>query len=272
MSGVSILAAGSIMDHLEPRYAWHWPGFEIHLDKWNDWAEHTIGVNPDITAHIVMMWIAALACLMFFVPVARSFVMVPRGLRNFLEPVLLYIRDEMVYPWLGEKDGRFLLPYFWTIFFFILAMNLIGLLPAPFGITATGTWNVTGALALMTLLVGIIGGMVKKGAFGYWFGLIPPGVPWWLWIVIWPIEVLGMLTKHAALMIRLFANMTAGHAIIAVLAMWLTFAPALVPIRVIQAGGSVAMILFEILIGLIQAYIFTILSAIYISLSLAEEH
>ena len=154
---------------------------------------------------------------------------------------------------------------------------MIGLLPSPFGITATGNFNVTGALAVMTLCVGIFGGIAKKGFVHYWVGLVPPGAPpgifgLFLKLFIFVLEVIGLLARHVALMIRLFANMTAGHAILAVLAMWMSLAPMLLPIRVFQAGGSVAMICFEIFIALVQAYIFTILSAIYIGLSLAEEH
>ena len=278
MAGTTILAAGGILDHLEPRYLWHGPGFEVDLGRLNHAVQGALGFNPDITTHIVMMVAAALATWLFFLPVARRYVDVPGGVRNLLEPILLYIRDEMVYPWMGEHDGRKFLPYFWTLFFFILAMNLIGLLPAPFGITATGNFNVTGALAVMTLLVGVGGGMAKKGTLKYWWGLVPPGAPpgifgLFLKIFILVLEVIGLIARHVALMVRLFANMTAGHAILAVLALWLTYAPAgMLPIRAFQAFGSVAMILFEIFISLVQAYIFTILSAIYIGLSLAEEH
>ena len=177
MSGISTLAADSIMSHLAPRYEGHGPGFHVNLASFNSWMEETLGLNPDVTTHIVMMAFAALAVWGFFLPVARRYVEVPGGVRNFLEPVLLFIRDQMVYPWMGEKDGRKYLPYFWSIFFFILACNLIGLLPAPFGITPTGNFNVTGALAVMTLMVGVVGGMMKKGAVGYWVGLVPPGMP-----------------------------------------------------------------------------------------------
>jgi F-type H+-transporting ATPase subunit a len=277
MAGITILASESILNHLEPRYAWHWPGFEVHLDRANHWVQGILGFNPDITTHIVMMVAAALFTLLFFIPVARRYVDVPRGMRNFLEPVLLFVRDEMVYPWMGEHDGRTYLPFIWTLFFFILAMNLIGLLPAPFAVTPTGNFNITGALALMTLLVGIIGGMVKKGTLKYWWSLVPPGAPpgifgLFLKVFILILEFIGMIARHIALMVRLFANMTAGHAILAVLALWLTFAPAMVPIRAFQAFGSVAMVCFEIFIALVQAYVFAILAAIYIGLSLAEEH
>jgi len=281
MGDASMLAA-NILDHLEPRYTWHMPGpgehgYVFDLGIVNRWFEANLGFNPDITTHIVMMLFATLAVFLFFIPIARRYVEVPFGLRNFLEPVLLFIRDEMVYPNMGEKDGRTYLPYFWTLFFFILACNLIGLLPSPFGITPTGNFNVTGALAVMTLMVGVVGGTVKKGAAGYWLGLIPPGMPpgpggFLLKFFIFFLELIGLIARHVALTIRLFANMTAGHAILAVLAMWLTLTPAMLPIRAFQAMGSVAMISFEIFIALVQAYIFTILSAIYIGLSLAEEH
>jgi len=282
MSGV----LASIIDHLAPSYTWHWPwpmpmdehGHRyVDLSGLNHWVEGAVGFNPGITTHIVMLWFAALAVFLFFIPIARSYVEIPRGIRNFLEPVMLFIRDQMVYPWMGKKDGRTYLPYFWTVFFFILACNLIGLLPAPFGVTATGNFNITGALAVITLMVGVVGGMVKKGGIKYWISLVPPGAPpgvfgFFLKCFIFVLEVIGLIARHVALMIRLFANMTAGHAILAVLAMWLTFTPAMVPVRAFQALGAVAMTSFEIFIALVQAYIFTILSAIYIGLSLAEEH
>lgn len=273
MAGTTILLAGNILDHLEPRTMWHWPGFEVDLGAFNGWVAGAVGFNPNVTTHVVMMLFAAVATWLFFLPTAARYVDVPRGMRNFLEPVLLYIRDEMVYPWMGEHDGRKFLPYFWTLFFFILAVNFIGLLPPPFGVTATGNFNVTGALALTTLLVGVGAGMKKKGALGYWLGLVPPGVKgFFLKFFLLVLEIVGLFARHVALMIRLFANMTAGHAILAVFAMWLSLDPAMLPVRAVQAAGSVVMTCFEIFIALVQAYIFTLLSAIYIGLSLAEEH
>jgi F-type H+-transporting ATPase subunit a len=276
MAGTAILLAesgGSILEHLQPEYTWKWPGFEVHLDHLNSWVQGTLGFNPGITTHIVMMVFAALFCGFLFIPVARRYVDVPGGLRNFLEPMLLYVRDEMVYPWMGEKDGRLYLPFFWSMFFFILCCNLIGLLPAPFGMTPTGNFNVTGALAIVSLLVGMIGGSIKKGGLGYWISMAPPGVDnVFLKAFIIVLEFIGLIARHIALMIRLCANMTGGHAILAVLGLWLSLTPAMLPIRACQAGGSVAMVCFEILIALIQAYVFTILSAIYIGLALAEEH
>ena len=118
MTRAPLLAAGDIMHHLTPQYLWQmpWGGAKhpvyVNLWDWNLAVESVTGINPGIHTHIVMMWFAALAVCAFFIPISRSFMLVPTGMRNFLEPVLLFIRDEMVYPNMGEKDGRTYLPYF----------------------------------------------------------------------------------------------------------------------------------------------------------------
>lgn len=204
-----------------------------------------------------------------------------RGLVALVELGCVWVRDEIVYPWLGEHEGRKLLHFFWTLFYFILLSNLIGLLPQPlnlFGKTATGNIMVTAALALVTFAMIQVRGMMKHGWGKYWVHLVPHGVPVFLWPLVWVIEFIGLFTKPFALTVRLFANMTAGHAILAVLGgffLGVGHYPNLLVggLSTFATIGFVLFImLFETLVALIQAYIFTVLTAIFVSLAVAEEH
>jgi len=207
----------------------------------------------------------------------------PKGFQSLIEVTLVWIRDEIVYPSMGAHNGRKYLYFFWTLFFFILGSNLLGLIPFlppinPFGKAATGNIMVTGALAIITFLMVQISGMRKHGWGKYWINLVPGGVPAALWPLVWAIEFVGLIAKPFALTVRLFANMTAGHAILAVLVGFFMgvrhYDSAL--IGGLSSIGTFAfylfIMLFETLVALIQAYIFTILSAIFVGMALAEEH
>jgi F-type H+-transporting ATPase subunit a len=236
-----------------------------------------------LTAHHVLMLMVAGFMIWLFSWASKAMTSQPKktGVLALLEVGLVFVRDEIVYPWLGEEKGRKLLPFFWTLFFFILFSNMLGMLPAPFNLwhrTATGNLAVTGALALVAFLVIQLAGMRQHGWGGYWLHLVPHGVPWAIWPIVWIIEFIGLLTKPFALTVRLFANMTAGHAILAVLFGFL-WGIAHYTNAAIGASASVAtfafmlfIMLFETLVALIQAYIFTVLTAIFTSLAVAEEH
>jgi F-type H+-transporting ATPase subunit a len=166
---------------------------------------------------------------------------------------------------------------FSTLFFFILSCNLFGLLPQPFGRTATGTPWVNAGLAFgITFCVGILGaGIWEKGPLHFFTGLVPHGVPKPLWPLLFVIELVGLVVKPFALTIRLTANMTAGHIILAVLGGFLTMAISSVGAAVAvgaSAFGYFAITVFEIAIAFIQAYIFTILSSVFVGQSLSHEH
>ena len=205
----------------------------------------------------------------------------PKGLGGLVEVTLVWVRDEIVYPWLGPERGRQYLYFFWTLFFFILLSNLIGLLPVPlnpWGKTATGNISVTAALALITFVMVQVSGMKQHGWGKYWLHIVPGGIPTALWPLMWLVEFIGLFTKPFALTVRLFANMTGGHAIMAVLGgFFLGVAHYANPIiggavSVATLGFALFIMLFETLVALIQAYIFTVLSAIFVSLAVAEEH
>ena len=234
------------------------------------------------TQHHVLLIIVGVVMIAGFMLVAmRARTGVPGGFTSLVEVGLVWVRDEIVYPWLGEERGRKYLYFFWTLFFFILVNNVLGLLPwpaNPYGKTATGNISVTMALATVTFLMVQVSGMKQHGLAGYWKNLIPPGIPKALVPLLALVEFIGLFTKPFALTVRLFANMTAGHAIVAVLVVGLwgitNFSnPAIGGLTTISAFAFILFImLFETLVALIQAYIFTTLTAIFISLAVAEEH
>lgn len=235
------------------------------------------------TAHHVLLLAVAGFTIWLFWWAAKRIGTQPKktGLLALLEVGLVWVRDDIVYPWLGEERGRRYLPFFWTLFFFILFSNMIGMAPFPLNPwhrTATGNLAVTGALATIAFGVIQVSGMKQHGWGKYWLHLVPHGVPWPLIPIVWFIEVVGLLTKPFALTVRLFANMTAGHAILAVLFGFL-WGIAHYTNAAIGATATAAtflfmlfIMLFETLVALIQAYIFTVLTAIFTSLAVAEEH
>lgn len=186
-----------------------------------------------------------------------------------------WIRDEMVYPNLGEKDGRRLLPLFLSVFFFVAFMNLFGLV--PYGLTATASIYVTAGLATLTLLVMIVGGMLVQGPIKFWTSLIPGGVPGWLVPLIFPLELAGLIIKPFALTMRLMANMTGGHLVIlSFMGLMFYFGQTSQAIGFgvspLVVGMSVFMMIIEGFVALLQAYVFTLLSIIFVGMCLHPDH
>jgi len=235
------------------------------------------------TARQALLVFCAVFMIVLFTWASRRITSTPqkKGVVALLEVALVWVRDEIVYPWLGPERGRRYLGFFWTLFFFILFANVWGLLPFPvnpWDRTATGNLAVTGALAAIVFVVIQVSGMREHGWGKYWIDLVPHGTPWFLWPLLFVIELIGIFTKPFALTVRLFANMTGGHAILLVLFGFLLgvqrYASPLigVPSTLASFAFILFITLFEVLIALIQAYIFTILSVIFVSLAVAEEH
>ena len=187
-----------------------------------------------------------------------------------------WIRDEMVYPNMQRKHADKLLPLFISLFFYILFMNLFGLV--PFGATATASIFVTGSLAALTLVLMLVGGIIVQGPIKFWTSLVPHGVPGWLIPLMFPLEVVGLFIKPFALMVRLGANMLGGHLVLlSFLGLALYFGThfgsavglAIAPVSV---GMSVFMLIIESFVSLLQAYVFTLLSVIFIGSCLHPDH
>jgi F-type H+-transporting ATPase subunit a len=211
------------------------------------------------------------------------FLGVPRYLRtgqgDYLTRIFagfaLWIRDEMVYPVMGKEGGRQFLPFFLTLFFFILFMNLLGLVPGS--ATATASIWVTGAMAAITLSTMVFGGMIAQGPIAYWKNLVPH-VPLALWPLMFVVELVGVFVKPFALTIRLFANMTGGHLVVLSLMGMLFFFAAEMGQAVgwatspVWVGFAVFIMIIEFFVAMLQAYIFTILSILFVQASLHPEH
>lgn len=229
---------------------------------------HLFGLDLSITRHVVMMWLASGLLILSLLACFRRPRLVPSGLANLLEAIVVFLRDEVVLPVMGE-GGRPFIPFLLTVFFFILYCNLLGLV--PYSATATGNISVTAALALISFAVTQGTGIVHNGFFGHWKGLVPSGLPAPLLIIMVPIEIIGMLAKPFALCIRLFANMIAGHIAIVVFlgliimlkSYWV--APASVAL-------AAALYLLEIFIAFVQAFIFTLLTALFVSMAAHPQH
>ena len=237
-------------------------------------------LDLSITKNVFALFVSMTIILWVFLSVAKTYKLrnnlPPKGLQSLVEPVLLFVRDDIARPAIGHKYERFM-PYLLTIFFFILVNNLMGLIPFfPFGANVTGNIAVTMVLALLTFFITTFSANKK-----YWVHIVnTPGVPWWLKfpLPLMPfIELVGMLTKPVVLMIRLFANITAGH-IIAIGFFSLIFIfGALNPTMgygasVISIIFTVFMTLLELLVAFIQAYVFTLLSALYFGMAVEEHH
>ena len=221
------------------------------------------GFDISITKHVLMMWIAGAILIIVFRVSFRKGELVPRGFANILEAIILFIRDDIVYANLG-KVGQGYVGYFLTLFFFVLTCNLLGLV--PFAATATSNIAVTASLAVISFVMIQASGIKKKGLKNYIKEFIPGDIPVWLIPVMIPVEIISMFTKPFALAIRLFANMTGGHVVILALFGLITTFKA-TPVILFP----LAITILELLIIFIQAYIFTFLTAIFISLNMQEE-
>ncbi len=209
--------------------------------------------------------------------------LVPTGFTNFVETVCQYLRKEIAEPVLGVHTDRFI-QYVWSAFFFVLTVNLLGLLPIPavsalfgthLGGAATGNIWVTAALAVLTLVLMVVNGL-RFGGMAY-IKHFNPG-PWWLFLLLVPVEILGLFAKAFALAVRLFANMIAGHILLGVLlGLIFTSVKALgtgagLAVTSIIVFGSVAITLLEVFVAFLQAFIFTFLTALFIGMSVNVHH
>lgn len=239
-----------------------------------DGEEHVVTneqpLSFSITKNVLSMMIASILVLLVFISVARAYKKRPgrpKGLQAFMEPIILFVKDDIVFPNLGKKTDKFL-PFLLTIFFFILFNNLLGIIPIiPGGANVTGNIAVTMTLALFTFFV-----INLNGNKHYWKHILwMPGVPVFVKPILAIVELMGMIVKPIALTIRLFANITAGHIIILSLVSLIFIFESFT-----MAPVSILFVLFmnclELLVAFLQAYIFTMLSALFISMAVEEHH
>jgi F-type H+-transporting ATPase subunit a len=230
------------------------------------------GFDISITKHVVMLWLVSALLLIVFSVVGGQYKNLtprnaPKGLANAMEALVEFIRVDVAKSNIGHGYEKHL-PYLLTVFFFILFCNLLGLI--PYGATATGNVNVTLTLSIFTFFVTQIAAFKAHGVKGY-LQHLTAGTHWSLWIIMVPIEIIGQFTKPFALTIRLFANMTAGHIII----LSLIFISFILKSYIVAAAVSVPFAIFidllELFVAFLQAFVFTMLSALFIGLATAHE-
>jgi len=222
-----------------------------------------------ITKNVFSLLLSVIILLWLFIKMANSYKTndkAPKGLAGFMEPLVLFVRDDIAIPNIGEKKYAKFMPYLLTVFFFIWINNLIGLIPFfPFSSNLTGNIVFTMVLALITFIITTL-----NANKDYWKHILLPPVPKALYPIMIPIEIIGMFTKPFALMIRLFANITAGHIIILSLVS-LIFIFKTVWISPVSGVFVIFMSILEMLVAALQAYVFTLLSALFIGMAV-EEH
>jgi F-type H+-transporting ATPase subunit a len=244
----------------------------IEVNEHGEMVEAGLPLDFSITKNVFMMMLSVIILLWVFLGLARVYkksgIGEPKGLAGFIEPVIVFIEEDVAIPNIGEDRYYRYMPYLLTIFFFILLNNLMGLIPFfPFGANVTGNIALTMVLAVFTFLITSFSGNKT-----YWQHIFnTPGVPIWLAPIMIPVEIIGMFTKPFALMVRLFANITAGHIIVlSLISMIFIFK------SVFMSVPSMVMVIFmdfiELLVAFLQAYIFTLLSALFIGLAMPEHH
>ena len=225
-------------------------------------------VDFSITKNVVSMLLIALLMFWLFSRLAKSYKKnngIPTGVGRFLEPLVLFVRDEIAIPNIGEKKYKKYMSFLLTVFFFIWLLNLLGM--TPLGVNVTGNIAVTFALALIVFLITNL--TANKNYWGHIFWM--PGVPTLMKVVLAPIELLGVFIKPFSLMIRLYANMTAGHVVImSIVGMMFLFKSWIG--SPLSFGLAFALSILELLVAALQAYIFTMLSALYFGSANEEAH
>ncbi len=300
--------AGSVMDRVGDNIIHHVSNSDIshpiiHLPT-------IFGIDFSVTKHVLMLWVVALiACVAIIVPVRRYLAAerpIPKGWMNLLEAVVQFIRDSLVKPNVGPKWVMTWAPLILTFFFFILFANGIGMVPifetlglvnrfalgVPAsdshnfinhllhgGPTATGNFNVTAGLAMITFLTIMVAGTKAHGFINHWKNLVPHGLAWPVYIILIPIELIGLFVKPFALTMRLAANMTGGHiAIMAILSFMAIFADMFhstvtgLSVAIFSIPMATAISGLEIIVVLVQAYVFTLLTSVFIGMAINVHH
>ena len=305
-------AGGSVLDQVGENIIHHVSNSS--LDHPLIQLPHIWGIDLSVSKHVLMLWIVAVLVACSVIIPIRKYLQQdkpqPKGWMNVIEAVVKFIRDSIVQPNVGSKHVDTWAPIILTFFFFILFANGVGLLPifdilgafnrfildihAPppgvedhnfinsllhGGATVTGNFNVTAGLATITFFAIMVAGSRTHGFINHWKNLAPPGLAWPVYIILIPIEIIGMFVKPFALTMRLAANMTGGHiAILAILSFMAIFADMFhstvtgISVALFSIPMATAISGLEIIVVLVQAYVFTLLSAVFIGMAINVHH
>ncbi len=258
-----------LLDHVKDGRELELPGTHLELPHFEPIQIGSVIIDLSPTKHVVFMLLAAVLLIWLAISTARKYKksLVPRGFANLIEIIVLFIRDEVAIPSMG-KGGIKYVPFLLTTFFFILIMNLAGLV--PYGATATGNIAVTAGLALIAFIMIQVSAIRAQGIKHY-LAHLTGGVHWALWPIMIPIEILGLFTKPFALCMRLFANMTGGHIVIFSL-LGLIFLFRSIIIAPVSVAFALAIYMLELFVAFLQAYVFTMLTSLFMGLGMQTEH
>lgn len=253
-------------------------GFKLNHEgviEWEAASDETI-YDFSLTKNVLAILIGAVFLVVLVVKMASHYTKnqgkAPKGVYNLIEPLILFLRDDIARPTIGKKADQFM-PLLLSIFFFIFTLNLFGLIPIfPGGANVTGNISVTMVLALVVFIT-----VTLNGNKYYWKHIFAPDVPVWMYVIIIPIEILGVILKPFVLMLRLFANITAGHIIIlgffSLIFIFGNMNPTLgYAVSPLSVAFTVFMSMLELLVAFLQAFVFTLLTTVYIGMAVEEHH
>tara|TARA_B100000929_G_scaffold96810_1_gene75927 strand:+ start:142 stop:1071 length:930 start_codon:yes stop_codon:yes gene_type:complete len=301
-------ASQSVMEQVGPNIIHHVSNSDISHPLYH--IPPLFGIDFSVTKHVLMLWIVALLVGIAVIIPVRKFLSsnktAPSGWMNGIEAIVQFIRDSIVKPNVGPKWVMTWTPLVLTFFFFILFANGIGMIPifdvlgafnrfvldVPAsdsnnminnilhgGVTATGNFNVTAGLATITFFSIMVAGTMAHGFINHWKNLAPHGLAWPIYIILIPIELMGLFVKPFALTMRLAANMTGGHiALLALLSLMAIFGEmfhstiAGVGVAFVSIPISVAISALEIIVVLVQAYVFTLLTSVFVGMAINVHH
>jgi len=260
---------GHLLSHMNNSRVLEFPGGHISLPQFPPVHIGNLVVDLSISKHVFFLLVSALIVVAFAVYTARKNRRsdVPSGIGNLMEIFILFIRDEVALPNMGP-GGLVYLPFLLTLFFLILIMNLLGLI--PYGATSTSNISVTAGLAIVAFVMIQVAAIRVQGVKHY-IAHLTGGVHWALWPIMIPVEILGLFTKPFALCMRLFANMNGGHIVLlALIGMILMFRSAVIaPLPVIFGTG---VMMLELFVAFLQAYIFIMLTSLFMGFGMQTEH
>ncbi|MCX6134665.1 MAG: F0F1 ATP synthase subunit A [Ignavibacteriales bacterium] len=262
-------AFGHLLDHMKNSGELELPWGHVELPHGPSFQIGDLTIDLSMSKHVFFLLVAAVIVAAMAIYAARKNrkSVVPKGVGNLLEVFILFIRDEVAVPNMGPGGLRYL-PFLLTLFFFILIMNLLGLI--PYGATSTSNISVTGALAFIAFIMIQVAAIRAQGVTHY-VAHLTGGVHWALWPIMIPVEILGLFTKPFALCMRLFANMNGGHIVLlALIGLILLFRSAvLAPLPVLF---SVGVLMLELFVAFLQAYIFVMLTSLFMGFGMQTEH
>jgi F-type H+-transporting ATPase subunit a len=263
--GLDVFSSGNFFQHHQPV---EYNGYKLEHEHIYLADSGKAVLDLSITKNVMMLFINSALMLFIFLACSRGYAkrkgMAPKGIQSFMEPVILFVKDEIVKPNIGAEYWKYL-PYLLTLFFFVFFGNLLGLLPGAANLT--GNIAVTACLALLTFIITNVNG--RKTYWGHIFWT--PGVPHWLRVIILPVELIGVFTKPFALTVRLFVAITAGHIVLLALTS-LTFIFQSWFVGIGTSLVNVFISLIELLVAAIQAYVFTMFTSLYIGQAIEEHH